>query len=175
MLSMEKSKFVVFGLVIALFSGIVGAVVARPSSTSAQAPATAQATQPAPTPQTQNPAELSPITVQMQGQPVVGQTYQLVPVDGAQPAPVAGTRTVTRQGTGQVARTSTQRTYYNYDEAPKKRSFWSRHRDILTVGIGTGAGAAIGGIAGGKKGAAIGALAGAGGSALYTYGIRKRN
>jgi hypothetical protein len=33
----------------------------------------------------------------------------------------------------------------------------------------------IGGLAGGKKGAGIGALAGAGGSALYTYKIRKRH
>jgi len=37
-----------------------------------------------------------------------------------------------------------------------------------------GAGALIGGIAGGKKGAAIGAIAGGGGAAVYTYGIRKR-
>ncbi len=175
MLSMEKTKFVVFGLAIALFSGIVGAVATRPSSTQAQTAPPAQTAQATPTPQTQDPAQQSPINIQMQGQPVVGQTYQLVPVDGDQSAPAAGTKTVTRRGTGQVARTSTQRTYYNYDEAPRKRSFWSRHRDILTVGIGTGAGAAIGGIAGGKKGAAIGALAGAGGSALYTYGIRKRN
>lgn len=174
MLSMEKTKFVVFGLAIALFSGIVGAVATRPSSTQAQTTPPAQTAQATPNPQPQNPAN-QPISIQMQGQPVVGQTYQLVPVDEAPAAPVAATRTVTRRGTGQVARTSTQRTYYNYDEAPKKRSFWSRHRDILTVGIGTGAGAAIGGIAGGKKGAAIGALAGAGGSALYTYGLRKRN
>ncbi|HJQ32205.1 MAG TPA: hypothetical protein VJ866_08505 [Pyrinomonadaceae bacterium] len=36
-------------------------------------------------------------------------------------------------------------------------------------------GAAVGGLIGGKKGAAIGALAGGGGSALYTYKLRKRN
>ena len=36
-------------------------------------------------------------------------------------------------------------------------------------------GAAVGGLVGGKKGAAIGALAGGGGSALYTYKLRKRN
>jgi hypothetical protein len=55
------------------------------------------------------------------------------------------------------------------------RSFWSRHRDKLTVAGGTGAGAAIGGLTGGKKGAIIGALLGAGGSALYTYKLRDRN
>ena len=54
------------------------------------------------------------------------------------------------------------------------RSFWQKHRDKLTIAWGVGAGALIGGIAGGKKGAAIGALAGGGGAAVYTYGIRKR-
>jgi hypothetical protein len=41
--------------------------------------------------------------------------------------------------------------------------------------MGTGAGAAIGGLIGGGKGAAIGALSGAGGSALWTYKLRNRN
>jgi hypothetical protein len=41
--------------------------------------------------------------------------------------------------------------------------------------MGTGAGAAIGGLIGGKKGAAIGALSGGGGSALWTYKLRNRN
>jgi hypothetical protein len=64
------------------------------------------------------------------------------------------------------------RVYYDYGY--RNRSFWQRHRDKLTVAIGTGAGAAIGAMLGGKRGAAIGALTGAGGSALYTYKIRKR-
>lgn len=54
------------------------------------------------------------------------------------------------------------------------RSFWKKHRDKLTTAGGALAGAAIGGIAGGKKGAAIGAITGGGGAAVYTYGIRKR-
>jgi len=41
--------------------------------------------------------------------------------------------------------------------------------------MGTGAGAMIGGLIGGKKGAGIGALSGAGGSALWTYKLRNRN
>jgi len=57
----------------------------------------------------------------------------------------------------------------------RSRSFWQKHRDKLTVAIGAGSGAAVGGLIGGKKGAAIGALAGGGGSALYTYKLRKRS
>ena len=73
-----------------------------------------------------------------------------------------------------VRRYSNGRVYYDYSNAPKGRSFWQKHRDKLTLGIGTGLGAAIGGIAGGGKGAAIGSLAGLGGSALYTYKLRHR-
>lgn len=62
-----------------------------------------------------------------------------------------------------------------YDERYRNRSFWSKHRDKLTVAGGAGAGALVGGLTGGKKGAIIGALLGAGGSALYTYKLRDRN
>ena len=71
------------------------------------------------------------------------------------------------------SRASSQRVYYDYQ--PRKRSFWDKHRDKLTVAIGAGSGAAVGGLIGGKKGAAIGALAGGGGSALWTYKLRKRD
>ncbi|MEP6922686.1 MAG: hypothetical protein ABI967_16305 [bacterium] len=54
------------------------------------------------------------------------------------------------------------------------RSFWSKHRDKLTTAGGAGAGALIGGIAGGNKGALIGAGVGGGGAAVYTYGVRRR-
>ncbi len=69
---------------------------------------------------------------------------------------------------------SPRRVYYDY-QRPKGRSFWQKHRDKLTVAMGTGGGAIIGGLIGGKKGAAIGALSGAGGSALYTYKLRNRD
>jgi hypothetical protein len=58
---------------------------------------------------------------------------------------------------------------YQWDQ---NRSFWDRHRDKLTTGIGAGAGAVLGGAVGGKKGAVIGALLGGGGAALYTYKLR---
>jgi len=77
--------------------------------------------------------------------------------------------------TTRVARNSRASRQAYYDYAPQKRSFWSKHRDKLTVAAGAGGGALIGGLIGGKKGAAIGALGGGGGSALYTYKIRKRN
>lgn len=69
-----------------------------------------------------------------------------------------------------------QGTYYSHASAKAPgRTFWSKHRDKLTMAMGTGGGALIGSLIGGKKGAGIGALAGLGGSALYTYKIRKRN
>jgi hypothetical protein len=67
-----------------------------------------------------------------------------------------------------------RRVYYDYGQR-SGRSFWQKHRDKLTLAMGTGGGALLGGLIGGKRGAGIGALAGAGGSALYTYKIRKRN
>jgi hypothetical protein len=90
----------------------------------------------------------------------------------------AATRVVTRTA---PARTRTvyrnnapRRVYYDYGQT-KGRSFWQKHRDKLTVAMGAGGGALLGGLIGGKKGAGIGALAGGGGSALYTYKLRKRN
>lgn len=71
--------------------------------------------------------------------------------------------------------TSSRPVYTSNATQPRSRSFWEKHRDKLTVAIGAGSGAAIGGLIGGKKGAAIGALAGGGGSALYTYKLRNRN
>ncbi len=66
------------------------------------------------------------------------------------------------------------RAYYDYSNQYGGRSVWDKHRDKLTLAIGTGGGAAIGGLIGGKKGAAIGALSGLAGSALYTYKVRNR-
>ena len=83
--------------------------------------------------------------------------------------------TTTRTSYRAPGRSSNRRVYYDYGTAPKGRSFWQKHRDKLTLAIGTGTGAGLGALIGGKKGAGIGALAGLGSSALYTYKIRKRN
>lgn len=65
---------------------------------------------------------------------------------------------------------------YRYNENRyQKRGFWDKHRDKLTVAMGTGGGALLGGLIGGKKGAAIGAISGGAGSAIYTYKIRKKD
>ncbi|MDX6694691.1 MAG: hypothetical protein QOF02_2294 [Blastocatellia bacterium] len=73
------------------------------------------------------------------------------------------------------SRSNSRQVYYDYGSQPRQRSFWQKHRDKLTVAMGTGGGALLGGLLGGKKGAVIGALAGGGGSALYTYKIRNRS
>jgi len=63
------------------------------------------------------------------------------------------------------------RSYYAYSQ---RRSFWQRHRDALTLAIGTGGGAGVGALLGGRRGAGIGTLVGLGSSALYTYKLRDR-
>ena len=70
---------------------------------------------------------------------------------------------------------NSSRSVSSYSQRRQGRSFWQKHRDKLTVAMGTGGGALIGGLIGGKKGAAIGAIGGGAGSALYTYKVRKRN
>lgn len=75
------------------------------------------------------------------------------------------------------ANAQTNRYYRNrstYSTTYQRPSFYSRHRNLINIAIGTGAGALIGGLIGGKKGALIGTAAGAGGSALYTYKIKPK-
>ncbi len=70
------------------------------------------------------------------------------------------------------AQTSGNRT--NTNRIYKRPNIYQRHRNLINIGIGTGAGALLGGLIGGKKGALIGTAAGAGGSALYTYKINPK-
>ncbi|MEP6901533.1 MAG: hypothetical protein ABJA66_07265 [Actinomycetota bacterium] len=55
-----------------------------------------------------------------------------------------------------------------------KPSFYRRHRNRVNMAVGTGGGAIIGGLIGGKKGALIGGGVGLGSSALYTYKLKKK-
>ena len=109
-----------------------------------------------------------------------------VAIAAALAAPVfgQGSRSCRSYDTNYPTRRSA-RTYYDnarvydnrqvyYDYGYRDRSFWDRHRDKLTMAIGTGAGAAIGGLIGGKRGAVIGAASGLGASAVYTYKLRNR-
>ena len=67
------------------------------------------------------------------------------------------------------------RVYYNNNGYSSVRpSFYRRHRDAVNIGAGTGIGAIVGALAGGRRGALAGALLGGGGGALYTYGIKPK-
>ena len=184
------NKLLPVALIAALIGGSVGALVMHSRSTSANQ-TTAQLT-----PQTSDSqyAQYQPVSrdsyVPAEFDTAAEQTaYKSGFADGVRAAEagaagaVASERTVYTQPTRVVYRnsgrryantSSSRRVYYDYQQ-PQKRSFWQKHRDKLTVAMGTGGGALVGGLIGGKKGAAIGALAGAGGSALYTYKIRNRD
>jgi hypothetical protein len=186
------NKILPVALVAALLGGTVGAFVMRPSNNTPEI-AKAEAPKPLVAGQaTVNPAdeqksmldnELADATKNMsEEERAAFKDGFLEGVDAARqanltaPAPAATTtRVVTRAPARRAARSSApRRVYYDYGQT-RGRSFWQKHRDKLTVAMGAGGGALVGGLIGGKKGAGIGALAGAGGSALYTYKLRKRN
>ncbi len=73
----------------------------------------------------------------------------------------------TRYSRNYRTRTYTTQTY-------KRPNIYQRHRNLINVGIGTGAGALLGALIGGKKGSLIGTAIGAGSSALYTYKIKPK-
>ena len=177
------NKLLPVALVAALIGGSVGAVVmhsrstpttAEPQSTTANVPATdAQYQATASNRDSFVPAEFSSASEQS--------AYKTGFADGfrACSSGAAGSQLtsapVYRNAGRSYAHTTSSRTATSYSTRPQGRSFWQKHRDKLTVAMGTGGGAIIGGLIGGKKGAAIGALGGAGGSALYTYKLRNRN
>ena len=92
---------------------------------------------------------------------VVGLMPLMMPVTAEAQQKIYARRVVDRNGRVRYVRT-------------RKPSFYRRHRNRVNVAVGTGAGALLGGLIGGKKGALIGGAAGAGGSALYTYKIRPK-
>lgn len=177
------NKLLPVALIAALIGGSVGALVMHRTQPASAETATAAQTTAAPAAteqQTANGNELAPAGFNTAGEQTAYKTgfadgYAAASENAVNttnaPAARRSTNRVVYRNTG--SRASSSRVYYDYQ--PKKRSFWDKHRDKLTVAIGTGAGAAVGGLIGGKKGAAIGALSGAGGSALWTYKLRKRN
>jgi hypothetical protein len=181
------NKLLPVALIAALIGGSVGALVMHKSqpaqaetATAAQTSAPVAATTEQ---QTADSNEMVPAEFNTSGEQTA---YKTGFADGFAAASQmenrtasTATATATRRAPSRVvyrnsgSRASSQRVYYDYQ--PRKRSFWDKHRDKLTVAMGTGAGAAIGGLIGGKKGAVIGGLSGAGGSALWTYKLRKRD
>ena len=175
------NKLLPVALIAALVGGSVGALVmhkSQPASAETTTAAAQDTARTAPTAQQVSDNELVPTQFNTAGEQTA---YKTGFADGfAAAADTEQRTTASRRATSRVvyrnagsSRASSNRVYYNYE--PRKRSFWDKHRDKLTVAMGTGAGAAIGGLIGGKKGAAIGALSGGGGSALWTYKLRNRN
>jgi hypothetical protein len=175
------NKLLPVALIAALIGGSVGALVMHKSQPAAAETTTAaQTTTPAATTTAaqQSDNEMVPAEFNTSGEQTAYKTGFADGFAAATNGSSVSTASTVRRSPARVvyrnsgARASSSRVYYDYS---RKRSFWDKHRDKLTVAMGTGAGAMIGGLIGGKKGAAIGALSGAGGSALYTYKIRKRN
>jgi hypothetical protein len=179
---MMTNKLLPVALIAALVGGSVGALVMHKSQPATAETKVASAQETAQTTPVAEPVSDNEMVPAGFNTAVEQTAYKTGFADGFAAATQAEQRTVTttRRAPSRVvyrnsgsSRTASNRVYYDYQ--PRKRSFWDKHRDKLTVAIGTGAGAAVGGLIGGKKGAAIGALSGAGGSALWTYKLRNRN
>jgi hypothetical protein len=193
-----KNKIIPIALVAALLGGSVGAIVSHKNTDSAAT--TSYQTTPAANltdqQSTRQVAENSGTDGQLLADNSAGvadaDSYRTGFLDGfaaarerttnevIQTATAPTTRVVyrnapARRSYGRSSYSNSRQVYYDYNNQPRHRSFWQKHRDKLTVAMGAGGGALLGGLIGGKKGAAIGALAGGGGSALWTYKIRKRN
>ena len=189
-----QNKILPVALVAALLGGGVGAFVTRSNSSSTQPATTASTTATQPSAATTSTAtaycRLSSILRPKIMWRFVTALRRLPCCQRASDSAVAPTTTARRSSRATpvvyrtsgnrrartvVARDNSRRVYYDYNNQPRQRSFWQKHRDKLTVAMGAGGGAVVGGLIGGKKGAAIGALGGGAGSALYTYKIRNRN
>ena len=167
------NKLLPVALIAALIGGSVGALVMHRSQPATADTTTTQGTQLASAQDNQGvPTQFN--TSQEQVAYKTGFADGFTAADSRQLNAASATTRVVYRNSSRRAAAAPQRVYYDYNR-PQSRSFWSKHRDKLTMAIGTGAGAAVGGLIGGKKGAAIGALSGLGGSALYTYKLRNRN
>ena len=83
-------------------------------------------------------------------------------------------RKVRKSSATRTYRRSTPRYAVNSYTAKKRPSFYRRHRNLINIGIATGAGALVGGLIGGRRGAGLGLLGGAGAGALYTYKLNPK-
>ena len=187
-MTFDNKRVISIALATALLGGTVGAFVSRSGKTETAQTAGVVQTAPA-----QATTPTAATTGEQLAQNTETSAYRDGFADGVRLAleeSKAGTNTIIERQTVPTSRAAyrntrssgrstarsynnSRRVYYDYEQ-PQKRSFWSKHRDKLTVAMGTGAGAGVGALIGGKKGALIGALAGAGGSALYTYKLRNR-
>src|ERR1051325_11535726 len=172
------NKILPVALVAALLGGSVGALVmhsnktAEPATQAASVPSNTAATTDAAlkTDQAAAPATAASTEEQAAYREGFAEGFRSAQngLDTAQPASrvnareaVQPTRVVYRRARSARSSSPQRSVYYDYNNAPRQRSFWQKHRDKLTVAMGTGGGALLGGLFGGKKGAAIGALAGA--------------
>ena len=71
-------------------------------------------------------------------------------------------------------RSTAARSYRTAGYAANRPSFYRRHRNLINIGIATGAGALVGGLIGGRRGVGLGLLGGAGAGALYTYKLNPK-
>ena len=192
-----KNKIIPIALVAALLGGSVGAIVSRKNPEPATAANTFSTTPSANLVDGQTASQVSadstaadPVLTAKAEDIEDADSYRAGFLDGFQAArertsdlvtqSTAANRVVyrnapARRSYGRSSAGTSRQVYYDYTTQPRKRSFWQKHRDKLTVAAGAGGGALLGGLIGGKKGAVIGALAGGGGSALWTYKLRKRN
>ena len=83
-------------------------------------------------------------------------------------------RKVRKSSATRTYRISTPRYAVNSYTAQKRPSFYRRHRNLINIGIASGAGALVGGLLGGRRGAGLGILGGAGAGALYTYKLNPK-
>jgi hypothetical protein len=165
-------------LVLVLVGALAGAGVGSLITHSAASTASNKANASYDTAQTANPAEKTPDQIasenSSQFKTTAEQTAYRQGFDEGYSSctTAANTQTTYRAPVRRYA--NSRRAYYDYGNQPRGRTFWQKHRDKLTLAMGTGAGAIVGGLIGGKRGAGIGSLAGLGTSALYTYKIRNR-
>jgi hypothetical protein len=73
-----------------------------------------------------------------------------------------------------VSRTHRTTSYRTASYVARRPSFYRRHRNLINIGIATGAGALVGGLIGGRRGVGYGILGGAGAGALYTYKLNPK-